>query len=38
MGMNIWAVVLDAAPISVDNPQDLERARAYALSQRSGGL
>jgi 3-deoxy-manno-octulosonate cytidylyltransferase (CMP-KDO synthetase) len=30
MGMSIWATVLDAAPISVDNPQDLAAARAYA--------
>jgi 3-deoxy-manno-octulosonate cytidylyltransferase (CMP-KDO synthetase) len=28
--MTIWAAVLDEAPISVDNPSDLERARAYA--------
>jgi 3-deoxy-manno-octulosonate cytidylyltransferase (CMP-KDO synthetase) len=30
MGMSIWAAILDAAPISVDNPQDLAAARAYA--------
>ena len=30
MGMSIWAAVIDAAPISVDNPADLERARDYA--------
>ena len=30
MGMTIWAAVIDEAPISVDNPADLERARAYA--------
>ena len=30
LGMTIWAAVLDEAPISVDNPDDLERARAYA--------
>jgi 3-deoxy-manno-octulosonate cytidylyltransferase (CMP-KDO synthetase) len=30
LGMSIWATVLDEAPISVDNPADLERARAYA--------
>jgi 3-deoxy-manno-octulosonate cytidylyltransferase (CMP-KDO synthetase) len=30
LGMTIWAAVLDEAPISVDNPADLERARAYA--------
>ena len=38
LGMTIWAVVLDGAPISVDNPHDLERARTYALSLRPGGL
>ncbi len=30
LGMTIWAAVLDEAPISVDNPADLERARAHA--------
>ena len=30
MGMSIWAAVIDSAPISVDNPGDLERARAFA--------
>jgi len=30
LGMTIWAAVLDEAPISVDNPDDLERARAFA--------
>jgi 3-deoxy-manno-octulosonate cytidylyltransferase (CMP-KDO synthetase) len=30
MGMSIWAAVIDEAPISVDNPADLERARDYA--------
>lgn len=30
IGMTIWAAVIDEAPISVDNPSDLERARAYA--------
>jgi 3-deoxy-manno-octulosonate cytidylyltransferase (CMP-KDO synthetase) len=30
LGMVIWSAVLDEAPISVDNPADLERARAYA--------
>jgi len=30
LGMTIWAAVVDATPISVDNPADLERARAYA--------
>ena len=32
LGMTIWAAVLDEAPISVDNPADLERARAFARS------
>ena len=30
LGLSIWAAVIDTAPISVDNPSDLERARAYA--------
>ena len=30
LGMTIWSAVLDEAPISVDNPSDLERARAHA--------
>ncbi len=30
MGLSYWAAVADAAPISVDNPADLEAARAYA--------
>jgi 3-deoxy-manno-octulosonate cytidylyltransferase (CMP-KDO synthetase) len=30
LGLSIWAAVIDEAPISVDNPDDLERARAYA--------
>lgn len=30
MGLTIWSAVLAEAPISVDNPSDLERARAYA--------
>nr|MEA2798418.1 3-deoxy-manno-octulosonate cytidylyltransferase synthetase [Phenylobacterium sp.] len=32
LGMSIWAAVIDEAPISVDNPADLERARAFAKS------
>lgn len=28
MGLQIWASVIDAAPLSVDNPADLEAARA----------
>jgi len=30
MGLSIWAAVIDAAPLSVDNPDDLEAARAQA--------
>jgi 3-deoxy-manno-octulosonate cytidylyltransferase (CMP-KDO synthetase) len=30
LGLSIWATVVDAAPISVDTPQDLQRARAAA--------
>lgn len=30
LGMSIWAAVADSAPISVDNPADLEAARAEA--------
>jgi len=30
LGLSIWAAVVDEAPISVDNPADLERARSYA--------
>ena len=30
MGLSIWAAVIDAAPLSVDNPADLEAARALA--------
>ena len=30
LGLTIWASVVDSAPISVDNPADLERARAHA--------
>ena len=30
LGLSIWAAVIDEAPISVDNPADLERARQYA--------
>ena len=36
MGMSIWAAVIDEAPISVDNPADLERARAFARHLRTG--
>ncbi len=30
LGLSIWAAVVEDAPISVDNPADLERARAHA--------
>lgn len=30
MGLQIWASVIDEAPLSVDNPSDLEAARALA--------
>ncbi len=30
LGMSIWATAVEAAPISVDNPADLEAAREYA--------
>lgn len=30
LGLSIWAAVIDEAPISVDNPADLEAARAQA--------
>ena len=30
MGLSIWAAVIDEAPLSVDNPQDLEAARKLA--------
>ena len=30
LGLSIWAAVAEDAPISVDNPSDLERAREYA--------
>ena len=32
LGLDIWAAVIDAAPISVDNHADLEAARALARS------
>ena len=34
LGMSIWAAVVEAPPLSVDNPADLEAARAYADTQR----
>lgn len=36
LGMTIWSAVLDEAPISVDNPADLERARAHAHARSLG--
>ena len=30
LGLSIWAAVAEDAPISVDNPADLERARDFA--------
>jgi 3-deoxy-manno-octulosonate cytidylyltransferase (CMP-KDO synthetase) len=30
MGMEIWAAVIDETPLSIDNPADLEAARAFA--------
>lgn len=38
MGMQVWAAVIDEAPISVDNPADLERARAFARNSTAGEL
>jgi 3-deoxy-manno-octulosonate cytidylyltransferase (CMP-KDO synthetase) len=32
LGLSIWAAVMDATPISVDTPADLEAARAFARS------
>jgi len=32
LGLSIWAVVADAAPIEVNSPADLAQARAYAES------
>lgn len=33
LGLSIWAAVAEAAPISVDNPADLEAARRHAMGQ-----
>jgi 3-deoxy-manno-octulosonate cytidylyltransferase (CMP-KDO synthetase) len=38
LGMSVWAAVIDEAPISVDNPADLERARAHARVLERGSL
>ena len=35
MGLQIWASVIDEAPLSVDNPADLEAARAIATADRA---
>jgi len=32
LGLSIWAAVIDEAPISVDNPSDLEAARTHAAT------
>jgi 3-deoxy-manno-octulosonate cytidylyltransferase (CMP-KDO synthetase) len=32
LGLSIWAAIVDAPPISVDNPDDLAAARAHAES------
>lgn len=32
MGLSIWAAVIDVPPLSVDNPADLEAARALSLT------
>lgn len=32
LGLSYWAAIAEAAPISVDNPSDLEAAREYAKS------
>ena len=37
LGLTLWAAVVDAAPISVDTPADLEAARAHAHALRSPG-
>ncbi|MEO8927432.1 MAG: 3-deoxy-manno-octulosonate cytidylyltransferase [Caulobacteraceae bacterium] len=36
LGLSIWTTVIDAAPISVDTPADLEAARAYARDNPDG--
>jgi 3-deoxy-manno-octulosonate cytidylyltransferase (CMP-KDO synthetase) len=33
LGLTIWAAVVDAAPLSVDTPADLEAARTFALAE-----
>ena len=34
MGLQIWAAVIDEAPLSVDSPADLEAARRHATGSR----
>jgi 3-deoxy-manno-octulosonate cytidylyltransferase (CMP-KDO synthetase) len=34
MGMQIWAAAIDASPISVDTPADLEKARQFARTEQ----
>lgn len=34
MGLQIWAAVIDEAPLSVDSPADLEAARQHATGSR----
>jgi 3-deoxy-manno-octulosonate cytidylyltransferase (CMP-KDO synthetase) len=36
LGQQVWAAVIDEAPISVDSPADLERARAHARQLQAG--
>jgi 3-deoxy-manno-octulosonate cytidylyltransferase (CMP-KDO synthetase) len=38
LGLSIWAAVTETAPISVDNPADLARARDYAQNMQNGTL
>ena len=33
LGLQIWAAAIDAPPISVDTPADLDRARAFARTE-----
>ena len=33
LGLSLWAAIIPAAPISVDNPADLAAARAHAETQ-----
>lgn len=38
LGLTLWAAVVGEAPISVDNPDDLDRARAHAARLQHGTL